>query len=327
MKKKLMILTLSILLLLTTGLGMVVLANTENGWLDWRGSDELDDALLVINELVADINELDINLTTITIERDTLLNDIDTLEDQALVLQAEIDVLDIQVAGLQADIVSLNADNAALTSELNEIKLSIDTWVGNESITLTGTETYVDKLALLEDLNNNNAGGKARLQAELDTLNSELSTMLLGYSVTIVDPTPLTGLTASDKLSIIDGYIISLQAEIADLELEVIDLEGQVDTLTTDKAVLQTQVDNLTLQVTDLETQVSTLTTDKADLQAQLTAAQSQIDDLTAERNWLFDQLTQANSDADSFKRGVCEAINNLPPGHRDDYTSWCPIP
>jgi chromosome segregation ATPase len=326
MKKKLMVLTLSILLLLTTGLGIVVLANTENGWLDWTGNDELDNALLVIDELVADINELDVNLATITIERDTLLNDIDMLEDQALDLQAEIDALDLQVAGLQADIVSLNADNTTLTSELNEIKLAIDTWVGNESIVLTGTETYVDKLVLLEDLNSNNAGGKAELQAELNALNSELSAMLLGYSIDIIDPTPLTGLTASDKLSLIDDYIVSLQTEIVDLELEVTDLETQVTTLTAANTVLQTQIDALTLEVADLETQVTTLTAANTVLQAQLTAAQSQIDDLTAERNWLFDQLTQANSDAQAFKTGVCEAIDDLPPGLRGDYTTWCPI-
>ena len=92
-------------------------------------------------------------------------------------------------------------------------------------------------------------------------------------------------------------------------------LQGQVDTLTAEKAVLQKQVNDLTAekaalqkQVTEKQNKIDTLTAEKAVLQKQ-------VNDLTAEKAALQKQVTEKQNKIDTLiaeKAALQTQVNNL---------------
>jgi hypothetical protein len=171
-KRKIVVLVIVLVGLLTGG--GVIYADGVNGFLDWTGSDELDNAQAVITELVSDIVELDSDLQSIEAQLDAWI-----LEDGITAVELDLDgngditttekitvlkALSSSAAGGQTDLL---LEVAALEAELVTINQSLDLIITNESITVVGTETANEKILLIESY-------IAELDAEIIWLNSQL---------------------------------------------------------------------------------------------------------------------------------------------------------
>lgn len=116
--------------------------------------------------------------------------------------------------------------------------------------------------------------------------------------------------------------IIDLQNQIATLTSEKNALQVQVDNLTAEKADLQHQIsvkqeriDTLTAEKKTLEDRVQSLIYDKTDLQNQLMEKQNQIDTLTAEKATLQAQLNEKQNQIDTLtiqKNALQTQVNDL---------------
>lgn len=99
-------------------------------------------------------------------------------------------------------------------------------------------------------------------------------------------------------------------------------LQGQIDTLTAEKAALQKQVNDLTAekaalqkQVTEKQNKIDTLIAEKAALQKQVTEKQKQIDTLTAEKAALQTQVNDLTAEKTALQAQVNDyqtQINSL---------------
>jgi len=179
-----------IMLLLTSFAG--VMANAENGWLDWTGADELADAEAIITELISNINTLDLDLQNVENELLTIESTVDDWLGDALLLDSDSDgFLDIdlnsdgeatiyeKLAYLEAagtssagGLQELQLQVAALEAELIEINLALDNIISTESITVTGTETTLEKIVLIENYIQDQNVELEWLRLELETANT-----------------------------------------------------------------------------------------------------------------------------------------------------------
>ena len=92
-------------------------------------------------------------------------------------------------------------------------------------------------------------------------------------------------------------------------------LQGQVDTLTAEKAALQKQVNDLTAEKTALQSQLTEKQNKINTLTAEKAALQKQVNDLTAEKTALQSQLTEKQGQIDTLtaeKAALQKQVNDL---------------
>jgi cell division protein FtsB len=129
-------------------------------------------------------------------------------------------------------------------------------------------------------------------------------------------------LVSGGDISLLQGQIDTLTAEKAALQKQVNDLtaektalqkqvtekQNKINTLTAEKAALQKQVSDLTAEKTALQTQVNNLTAEK-------TALQTQVNNLTAEKTALQAQITDYQTQINSLtaqKTALQNKVNDL---------------
>lgn len=107
-------------------------------------------------------------------------------------------------------------------------------------------------------------------------------------------------LVSGGDVSMLQGQIDTLTAEKAALQKQVNDLTAEKTALQKQVTEKQKQIDTLTAEKTALQKQVNDLTTEKTALQAQITDYQTQINSLTAQKTALqnkVNDLTAKNID------------------------------
>ena len=107
-------------------------------------------------------------------------------------------------------------------------------------------------------------------------------------------------LVSGGDVSILQGQIDTLTAEKAALQMQVNNLTADKTALQAQITEKQNQIDTLTAEKAALQTQVNDLTTEKTALQAQITDYQTQINSLTAQKTALqnkVNDLTAKNTD------------------------------
>jgi len=179
---------------------VAVSASVENGWLDWNGQSELDEAKALVIQLVSDVNTLDGQVTTLTSELATanaMLLEIETQVNEWLVangIDAPYTEADINSDGevtilekltyLEATtntqhghIITLILENAELQAEIDDINNALDDVINNNTdIVLTGTETAEEKIALINNYIDSLQNQIEALTDERDWLFTELTT-------------------------------------------------------------------------------------------------------------------------------------------------------
>ena len=172
MRKKIII-PILVLLVIFTGV-LTVQANEENGWFDWTGSAELAETKAVVTQLVGDIIALDTNLQSIEAQLDAwILEDgitevqLDLNEDGTVTTTEKITVLKALSSSAAGGQTTLLLEVAALEAELIDINVDLDLIITTEGITVSGTETAEEKIALIETY-------ISELNAEIIWLNAQL---------------------------------------------------------------------------------------------------------------------------------------------------------
>ena len=103
--------------------------------------------------------------------------------------------------------------------------------------------------------------------------------------------------TLTAEKAVLQKQVNDLTAEKAALQKQVTEKQNKIDTLIAEKAALQTQVNNLTAEKAALQSQVTDYQTQINSLTAQKTALQNKVNDLTAKNTDLQNRLDKLLSD------------------------------
>ena len=122
-------------------------------------------------------------------------------------------------------------------------------------------------------------------------------------------------LVSGGDISILQGQIDTLTAEKAALQKQVNDLTAEKSALQTQIAEKQNKINTLTAEKAALQKQVNDLTADKTALQKQVTEKQKQIDTLTAEKAALQKQVNDLTAEKTALQAQITDyqtQINSL---------------
>ena len=166
-----------------------------------------------------------------------------------------------QVIGYKADIkAALQEKNSSITDD-------------------TLLADYAAKIRLMNIVEGDASVIIENLQAEVETLNSEVSSLT----------------TENDSLS---SQVETLTTQNTNLTTQVSGLTNQVETLSTENSSLQGQVNTLTSENTELSGQVTTLTSENNTLRSNLEADNTEIASLNKQIADIDEYITLLDSDA-----------------------------
>ena len=172
--RKLKVLLILVLLFVVTGVGIGIRGNEINGWLDWTGNDELVKSLTLITNLTDTVTVLYDEAVAIEAQVDAWVLDVgltpaelDLNSDGEITLAEKIAVLEALSSTSAGGLASLQLEIAALEQLLIDINADLDDIISTEGLTVSGTETELEKIAIINNY-------IVTLQLEITDLNAEI---------------------------------------------------------------------------------------------------------------------------------------------------------
>ena len=173
--RKLKVLLVAVLLFMITGLGITVMGNEFNGWLDWDGSDELAKSLTLITDLTDTVTVLYNEAVAIEAQIDAWVLDLgltpielDLNGDGEVTLAEKIAVLEALSSSSAGGLQALQLEIAALEQLVIDINADLDDIIVTEGLTVNGTETELEKIAIINNY-------IVSLQLQITDLNAEIN--------------------------------------------------------------------------------------------------------------------------------------------------------